>query len=176
MVDSLFFTLYWKHVPYNPCTSSTRVLYFSSIFLDWRLGLNWTNPSTKRLKFESPSKWNSCEGSHLEHRIDLNPKLRARFFISLSKQPPAMMETSHFIWTNICRRRHHIIQTHNHVMWGLTLFCKILLVFTPNVRIAAKYCQSHGTLLWIWRMKLWKKKKQWACNNLIFTREERWKC
>ena len=33
-----FFTLYWKHVPHNSCTSLIWVLYFISIFLDWRLG------------------------------------------------------------------------------------------------------------------------------------------
>ena len=27
----------------------------------------WTNPSIERLKFESPSKWNSYEGFNLEH-------------------------------------------------------------------------------------------------------------
>ena len=27
----------------------------------------WTNPSTKGLKFESPSKWNAYEGFNLEH-------------------------------------------------------------------------------------------------------------
>ena len=27
----------------------------------------WTNPSTEELKFESPSKWNSYGGFHLEH-------------------------------------------------------------------------------------------------------------
>ena len=32
--------LYWKHVPYDSCTSLIRVLYFISIFLDWRLGSN----------------------------------------------------------------------------------------------------------------------------------------
>ena len=38
MVDSWFFTLYRKHVSYDSSTSLIRVLYFISIFLDWRLG------------------------------------------------------------------------------------------------------------------------------------------
>ena len=33
----LIFTLYCKHVPYNSCTTLTWVLYFTPIFLDWRL-------------------------------------------------------------------------------------------------------------------------------------------
>ena len=35
-------TLYWKHVPYNSCTTLTWVLYYISIFLDWRLGFEPT--------------------------------------------------------------------------------------------------------------------------------------
>ena len=42
MVNFLFFTLYWKHVPYNLCTSLIWVLYFISIFLDCQLGFKPT--------------------------------------------------------------------------------------------------------------------------------------
>ena len=63
---SQFFTLYWKRVPCNSCTSLIWVLYSISIFLDWRLGSE-PNPSVEWLKFESPSKWNSYEGFNLEH-------------------------------------------------------------------------------------------------------------
>ena len=41
MVDSRFFTLYWKLVSYNSCTSLIRVLYFVSIFLDWNRSFNY---------------------------------------------------------------------------------------------------------------------------------------
>ena len=43
------------------------VLYFISIFLDWRLGFEPALQLAEKLKFESPSKWNSYEGSNLEH-------------------------------------------------------------------------------------------------------------
>ena len=42
MVDSWFFTLYWKLVLYNSCTSLMRVLCFISMFLDWCLGFEPT--------------------------------------------------------------------------------------------------------------------------------------
>jgi hypothetical protein len=42
MVDSWFFTLYWKHVTYNPCTSLMWFLCFISLFLDWCLGFEPT--------------------------------------------------------------------------------------------------------------------------------------
>ena len=42
VVDSWFFTLYWKHVPYNSRTSLIWVLYSVSTFLDWRLGFEPT--------------------------------------------------------------------------------------------------------------------------------------
>jgi hypothetical protein len=42
MVDSWFFTLYWKHVPYNSCTTFIWALYFISMFLDWHLGFEPT--------------------------------------------------------------------------------------------------------------------------------------
>ena len=38
MVDSQYFTLYWKHIPYNSCTSLIWFLCFISIFLGWHLG------------------------------------------------------------------------------------------------------------------------------------------
>ena len=38
------FTLYWKHVLYNSCTSSIWVLYFISILLDRRLVLDLNQP------------------------------------------------------------------------------------------------------------------------------------
>ena len=60
-VDSWFFTLYWKRVPYDSCTSLIWVLYYNHVFLDW------TGPSTEALSFKSPSKWNSYEGFNLEH-------------------------------------------------------------------------------------------------------------
>ena len=34
----------------------------------------WTSPSTKGLKFASPSKWNSYKGFNLEHRFQDRPK------------------------------------------------------------------------------------------------------
>ena len=43
------------------------------VFHFYVLGLTswiWTSPSTKELKFESPSKWNSFEGFNLEHRFE----------------------------------------------------------------------------------------------------------
>ena len=42
MVDSWIFTLYWKHVPYNSCTSLICILYFISILLDQYLGFEPT--------------------------------------------------------------------------------------------------------------------------------------
>ena len=42
----------------------------SFVFHFYILGLTswiWTSPSTERLKFESPSKWNSYESFNLEH-------------------------------------------------------------------------------------------------------------
>jgi hypothetical protein len=47
MVDSYFFTLYSKRAPYNACTSLVWILYFISIFLDRRLGLE---PTLHQLK------------------------------------------------------------------------------------------------------------------------------
>ena len=45
----------------NSCTSIIWVLYFSFYILRLTSWI-WTNPSIERLKFESPSKWNSYEG------------------------------------------------------------------------------------------------------------------
>ena len=42
MVDSYFFTLYWKHEQYTSYTSLILVLYFMPIFLDRRLGFEPT--------------------------------------------------------------------------------------------------------------------------------------
>lgn len=36
MVDSYYFTLYLKHVPYNSCWSLIWILCFISLFLNWR--------------------------------------------------------------------------------------------------------------------------------------------
>ena len=55
MIDSQFLTFYSKHVPYNSCTSFTRVLYFIPIPSDRRLGFEPTLQS-EALKFENPSK------------------------------------------------------------------------------------------------------------------------
>ena len=70
MVDSWFFTLYWKHVPHNSCTGPYTLNPKPSIFHFYILGSTfwiWTNPSTEELKFESPSNGNSYEGFYLEH-------------------------------------------------------------------------------------------------------------
>ena len=67
MVEFQVFTLYWKHVPYKPCISLIWVLYFISIFLDWRLGFE---PAfqLKGWNLINPSEWDSYEGFNLEHR------------------------------------------------------------------------------------------------------------
>ena len=52
----------------NSCTSLRWLLYFISIFLDWRLGFElalWLNGWNLR----SPSKWNSYEGFNIEHYL-----------------------------------------------------------------------------------------------------------
>ena len=69
MVDSQSFTLYWKHVPYNSCTSLIQILYLHFYIPRSTPGI-WTNLSTEELKFESPSKWNSYEGFNLDRWWD----------------------------------------------------------------------------------------------------------
>ena len=67
-LDGWFLTL---HIVLETCT-----MYFmhkfnmSFVFHLYILRLTswiWTNPSIEEFKFESPSKWNSCEGLLLEH-------------------------------------------------------------------------------------------------------------
>ena len=38
----LILHMYWKHVPYNSCTSLICIMFIISIFLDWRLGFEPT--------------------------------------------------------------------------------------------------------------------------------------
>ena len=55
----------------------------------------WTNPSIERLKFESPSRWNSYEGFNLEHCLGyrsstcfvLHPQLSEKYLKNLSACP-----------------------------------------------------------------------------------------
>jgi hypothetical protein len=48
MVDSWFFTLHWRHVPYRACTSLIWVWYFIFCILGLTTWIQ-TNPSTERL-------------------------------------------------------------------------------------------------------------------------------
>jgi hypothetical protein len=65
MVDSSFFTLHWKHVPYKSWTSSILYLGLTSSI--------WTSPSTEGLTFENSSKWNTCVGLNLNHWVCMFP-------------------------------------------------------------------------------------------------------
>jgi hypothetical protein len=54
---------------YPHCTENMYKFNMSFVFHIYILGSMswiWTSPSTERLKFESPSKWNSYEGFNLE--------------------------------------------------------------------------------------------------------------
>ena len=59
----------------------------------------WTNSSTERLKYESPSKWNSYEGFNLEHCIDAT-KAQALLPLKLgpSPTPRALVFCFAFFW------------------------------------------------------------------------------
>ena len=57
MVDSLFFTLYWKHVAYNSCTSLIWIFVFHFYILGltswiWSSLFNWTTKFWEPLKIK----------------------------------------------------------------------------------------------------------------------------
>ena len=49
-------------------------------------------------------------------------------------------------------RSHNIIQIHNSVVWDWQYYVVYSSHSAWMVEYSTKYCQSHGTLLWIWIM------------------------
>ena len=67
-LDDLFLIL---HIVLETCTiefmHQFTVSFVSHFYILRLTSWIWTSPSTQRLKFESPSNWNSYEGFDLEH-------------------------------------------------------------------------------------------------------------
>ena len=133
-----------KHVPYNSCTSLIWVLYFISIFLDWRLG--FTRPFNWIAKIWEPFKMKLIWGLQSWTLISW---VGLHFMFAFQCEDGRWRQKPSFKWQV---EKIFIFQT----QFNITMLRD---TFGPNVgniwEYYVEYCQSHITSVCIWIM-LWR--------------------